>query len=120
MIFYPSIGIESDKLRDPILTKLRVFFGLLITLLVVVTICYLPIMATMIGGGWQDAYSLQMLWVVATGISAGSCWGVSLFGCLILLSRVWINQYHRFIALLGSAFMLVSLSLTGHTRFEEG
>lgn len=120
IIFYLTIGVRSPELRGHIMAKLRVLLGLLGGILGIATLCYLPIMTAMIGSGWHDAYSRQMLWAVLSETSAGYSWGMSLCGCLILFSCLWIKSYCRFIALFGAAVMLASLSITGHTRLEEG
>jgi putative copper resistance protein D len=113
--------IAPADLAAQVSRRLRHCYGLSTLLIVGTTASLLPLRAAAIGEGWADAFAPQMLSSVLTGTNVGQAW-ITQAGAagLLIVSCMATGRFRYGARAASAAFLLVSLTLSGHAAMHSG
>jgi putative copper resistance protein D len=113
--------LVPEVLRAQLWRALSPWRQLSLWAITIATTLSLPLHSAIIADGWSDALNLSLLIRVACQTSIGLAWWCQMAGCVILLQmrrRPQVLALHT-TTLLG-AWLLASLTISGHTAAGEG
>lgn len=110
-------GPLRDGLEQRWLPGLRLALGLAVIALV----CRLPLMATIIGSGWEDVTDVSLMWRIANQTTTGLAWslgaGIVAIACPVL---AMLHRHRLEVLTLTGMALLASLALSGHSAMHDG
>ena len=113
--------LVPERLAEEVAGRLAALRLVAVGLALLSTLLSLPLQAAMIGDGWPDAVSGQMLSDVVTSTGAGKAWLAQLAGALAVTAAQFPTGRLRLVAMAtASGLALATLALTGHAVMQDG
>lgn len=92
-----------------------------IAIVIAATAAILPLRTAIIGDGWPDLFTPEMIWAVMTQTDVGNAWMVQAGGALLLGATAFLpSAYRQRGRAVCAALLLLSLTLSGHAAMNSG
>jgi putative copper resistance protein D len=113
--------LVSPELASVVGDRLRWLNAVAIAIAFAATAAMLPLRTAIIGDGWADLLTPEMLGAVLTQTDVGQAWIVQA-GCVVLLGATVVlpSSYRQMGRAVCAALVLLSLTLSGHAAMNGG
>ncbi|WP_113168313.1 MULTISPECIES: copper homeostasis membrane protein CopD [unclassified Rhizobium] len=114
-------ALVSPELARVVGDRLRWLSAAAIAVAFASTVAMLPLRTAIIGDGWSDMVTPEMLGAVLTQTDVGTAWMVQAAGVVLLGATVFLPyRYRQMGRAVFAALLLLSLTLSGHAAMNSG
>jgi copper resistance protein D len=114
-------ALVSPELASVVGYRLRWLNAVAVAVAFAATAAMLPLRTAVIGDGWSDMLTPEMLAAVLTQTDVGTAWMVQAVGVVLLCaSSILPSRYRQMGRAACAALLLLSLTLSGHAAMNSG